>query len=90
MTMTETLKDESEGTGGPSELSAGLCRLGWHRPLRGHQANFRDVVSGKMVFNADCPCGKHWMTDSPAPWFGFKVERHNAELRGRPLADGPA
>lgn len=64
----------------PRPPTGGLCRIGWHRPLHGHQPYFRDLVSGKMVFSAGCPCGKQWMTDSSAPWLGFKFEMHNVEL----------
>jgi len=56
-------------------LSDWLCSIGLHRPLRGHHHNFIDKVSGLTVYNATCPCGKKWMTDSPFKFFGFKVER---------------
>ncbi len=56
-----------------------LCRLGFHRPLRGHNFHFRDVVSGKEVFLTRCPCGLPWMTDSIFPWLGAKV----LAMRGR-------
>ena len=39
---------------------------------------FVDIVSGKTVFEAVCPCGKHWMTDSVFGFPGFKVEMKRA------------
>ncbi len=51
-----------------------LCLIGIHRPLKIMDAKFQDVVSKKMVFEAKCPCGKRFMTDSFNGWFGFKVE----------------
>jgi hypothetical protein len=56
-----------------------LCKLGWHRPLKNHKYNFTDKVSGKTVFNAVCPCGKKWMTDSPFGFFGCKVDRAKSD-----------
>ena len=52
-----------------------LCKLGWHRPLVNHHHNFIDKVSGKTVYDAECPCGKKWMVDSPFGFGGFKVEK---------------
>jgi ferrous iron transport protein A len=52
-----------------------LCKLGIHRPLFGHKSNFTDVVSGKMVCNAECSCGILWMTDSRNGWLGTKMKR---------------
>ena len=52
-----------------------LCKLGIHRPLTIKEFNFTDIVSHKSVRNAQCPCGKEWMTDSLNRWFGFKVEK---------------
>ena len=52
-----------------------LCAHEIHRPLSGHQYHFTDVVDGKSVYTATCPCGKHWMVDSKLRYFGFKVER---------------
>lgn len=43
--------------------------------MYGLTPNFRDAISGKMVYNAVCRCQKIWMTDSTNPWFGFRVER---------------
>ena len=51
-----------------------LCVLGIHRPLTGHTSYFVDVVSGKTVYKAVCPCGKEFMVDSLGPFGGFKVE----------------
>ena len=52
-----------------------LCKLGIHRPLKILNCDFIDRVSGKEVFNATCPCGKKWLTDSVFGWFGFKTKR---------------
>lgn len=51
-----------------------LCRLGWHRPLFGHEYTFTDALSGKFVYYAQCPCGKRWMVDSLSGMFGIKVK----------------
>lgn len=67
--------DKTETSGMASKLNGVLCALGWHRPLRGHRHNFIDKVSGDTVYNAECPCGKKWMVDSPFSFFGCKVER---------------
>jgi len=57
-----------------------FCKIGIHRPLRNHYCNFIDKISGKTVFEAECPCGKKWMTDSPGGW-GYKIEKsHNQTL----------
>ena len=39
---------------------------------------FTDVVSGHTVFDAVCPCGKHWMIDS---WYGFPTFKVRLERR---------
>ena len=52
-----------------------MCRFGWHRPLAIGDLLFVDRVSRRSVFNATCPCGKHWMTDGLTRWFGFVVEK---------------
>ncbi len=51
-----------------------LCKIGIHRPLHGFHGLFQDVVSHKTVFEATCPCGKKWMTDSLFRWAGYKIE----------------
>lgn len=51
-----------------------LCRLGVHRPLRGHSFLFHDIVSGKRVFAARCPCEIRWLTDSLFGFFGFRIK----------------
>lgn len=51
-----------------------FCLIGIHRPLKVMDAYFKDVISGKMVFDAECPCGKKFMTDNINGWKGFKVE----------------
>lgn len=54
-----------------------LCKLNMHQPLTKHDSNFVDVVSGKTVFNAECPCGIKWLTDSSSKWFGFKIKKEH-------------
>ena len=49
-----------------------LCKLGIHRPLIKNEYLFTDKVSGRFVFNTNCPCGREYMTDG-GKWFGFKV-----------------
>lgn len=51
-----------------------LCKLGIHRPLRKHSFNFIEKVTDLSIYDAECPCGKKWMTNSPLGW-GFKVEK---------------
>ena len=51
-----------------------LCKLKVHW-MRNHHHNFIDSVSGKTVFNAECPCGKRWMVDTLSPITFFKVDR---------------
>ena len=55
-----------------------LCRLGIHRPLAKTQVAFRDMVSGKQVWHARCPCGKEWLTDGNA-WTGYRIARDVAQ-----------
>ena len=55
-----------------------LCRIGIHW-MSGHTSNFIDIVSGKIVFNATCPCGKKWMVDSLFPLPTFKIERSESK-----------
>jgi hypothetical protein len=57
-----------------TELSRILCMIGIHRPLSRHWCKFIDCVSGKEVFDAVYPCGKHWLVDSVLGFFGFKIE----------------
>ena len=52
-----------------------LCKLNIHRPLKGHVYNFTDKVSGKIVYDAICPCKKVFMVDSIYGWLGFKVKK---------------
>lgn len=51
-----------------------MCQIGLH-VMENHHHNFVDRVSGKMVYNADCACGKSWMVDSLNPVTFFRVER---------------
>lgn len=51
-----------------------LCKLGLHW-LKEHTRLFIDHVTRKEVFEAKCVvCGRIWMTDSPFPLGGFRVE----------------
>ena len=52
-----------------------LCGLGIHLPLKNHRTDFVDSVSGKMVYTANCPCGKQWMVDHQSKFSFFKVEK---------------
>jgi hypothetical protein len=52
-----------------------LCKLGIHRPLKIGELRFVDIVSGKDVRYATCPCGKKWLTDSVFGWLGTKIEK---------------
>jgi len=55
-----------------------LCRIGLHWRMRIVQSLFVDIVSGKTVFEAVCPCEKHWMMDSIMGFPFFKVPyRHD-------------
>lgn len=36
---------------------------------------FTDIVSGKPVYAAKCPCGRDWMVDVTHGFPTFKVER---------------
>ena len=36
---------------------------------------FIDIVSGKMVYEAICPCKRRWMVDVTHGFPTFKVER---------------
>jgi len=40
---------------------------------------FIDVVSGKMVYEAVCPCGRSWMVDSIHGFPTFKVEMNESK-----------
>lgn len=55
-----------------------FCKTGLHWRMNIVQSLFVDVVTGKTVFEAVCPCGKHWMTDSIAgfPFFKVEMEKH--------------
>lgn len=59
----------------PKRRRSLLCRLGVHRPLRGHRHDFVDIVDGKTVYVAQCPCGQAWLVDSPFGFLGFKVRK---------------
>ncbi len=50
-----------------------FCQLGLHWRMKLIQSLFIDVVSGQTVFEAVCPCGKHWMIDSVFGFPFFKV-----------------
>jgi len=51
-----------------------LCKLGIHL-MKDHKENFRDIVSGGMVYDAKCSCGKTWMVDTLFPIAFSKVEK---------------
>lgn len=50
------------------------CRLGFHWFMVGHEPDFVDVVSGKIVYLAMCPCGRIWFVDTISRFPTFKVE----------------
>jgi len=50
------------------------CNLGLHWFMTGHEPDFVDCVSGKTVYIARCPCGRHWLVDTTSPFPLFKVE----------------
>ena len=52
-----------------------LCLIGIHRPLKVMDAFFLCKITNKMIFHAECSCGKKFMTDNINGWKGFKVER---------------
>ena len=58
-----------------------LCRLGLHWRMKILYCLFVDLVSGKEVFEAVCPCKKHWMIDVSHGFPIFKVEmnRHKSK-----------
>ena len=51
-----------------------LCWIGIHRPLKVMDAFFFCRITNKMIFHAECSCGKKFMTDNINGWKGFKVE----------------
>jgi hypothetical protein len=51
-----------------------LCRWGLHWRMKIVEAIFTDIVSGKLVYEATCPCGRSWMIDSTHGFPAFKVE----------------
>lgn len=51
-----------------------FCKLGLHWRMKIIERLFIDVVSGKEVFKAVCPCGIEWMTDAPMGFPFFKVK----------------
>ena len=56
-----------------------LCNMGIHW-LENHSYNFRDNVSGKSVYDAECSvCGDRYMVDSLIPFLGFRVENSPEE-----------
>lgn len=50
------------------------CRVGLHWFMKGHEPDFTDTVSGKIVYMAQCPCGRRWLVDTTGPFPLFKVE----------------
>lgn len=63
------------------KLSDILCKLGIHRPLNIKHCQFIDTVTHKEVFEAYCPCGKRFLTDSVWGWFGSKVESKEIKFK---------
>lgn len=53
-----------------------FCRLGRHW-LVNHTFAFRDKVSLRCVYRANCLCGKEWITDSLYPLLGFRMRADN-------------
>jgi len=51
-----------------------LCKLGLHWKMKILHSLFIDRVSGETVFEAECPCGRHWMIDDVFGFPFFKVE----------------
>ncbi len=53
------------------------CKLGLHWFMVGHEPDFTDRVSGKIIYLAKCPCGQHWLVDTTSrfPMFKVKSER---------------
>lgn len=51
-----------------------FCKVGLHWRMKINHCLFIDVVSGKEVFSATCPCGIEWMTDAPMGFPFFKVK----------------
>ena len=51
-----------------------LCWIGIHRPLKVMDAFFFSKIVNKMIFKAECSCGKKFMTDHINGWKGFKIE----------------
>ena len=61
-----------------------FCKLGWHRPLFGHEQLFRDMISGKPVYKAKCSCGREHMVDSTGGYSGFTFEtKASKKARGK-------
>lgn len=51
-----------------------LCKIGLHWPMKRHEEYFRDIVVGKMVNKAECPCGRKWMVQEKSKFPVFEVE----------------
>lgn len=45
------------------------CKIGLHWPMRLVEYFFTDIVVGKPVYQALCPCGRAWMVGSRYPFF---------------------
>jgi hypothetical protein len=56
-----------------------FCKIGLHWKMKIVESLFTSVNSGRTVFDAVCPCGKHWMTDEihGYPFFKVRLERRD-------------
>jgi hypothetical protein len=52
-----------------------FCNLGLHWRMKLGEHLFTDIVSGRAVYSATCPCGRKWMVDTAHGFPSFKVER---------------
>ena len=59
------------------------CKVGLHWFMYGHEPNFVDSDSGKIVYLAECPCGRRWLVDTTSRCPIFKVEVKRSLKGGR-------
>jgi len=50
-----------------------FCKVGLHWRMKIVESLFVDVVSGKTVYKAICPCNEYWMIDTLLGFPFFKV-----------------
>jgi len=48
------------------------CKIGLHWFMHGHEPDF--TAFGKIVYLAECPCGRRWLVETTGPFPMFKVE----------------